>query len=121
MERVFNALTSVPDTFKLHPKIARFVEGRAKAGREGGHFDWGAGEALAFGSLLLEGTPVRLSGQDCQRGTFTHRHAVFNDHENGSQYVPLNQLGQDQARFCVYNSLLSEAAGLGCEYGYSLD
>ncbi|HYC70910.1 MAG TPA: 2-oxoglutarate dehydrogenase E1 component [Opitutaceae bacterium] len=119
--QVCQGLTAVPDGFKIHPKIARFVEGRAKAGKDGGPFDWGMGEALAFGSLLLEGTPVRLSGQDSQRGTFTHRHAVFNDVENASQYVPLNNLAPEQAKFCVYNSLLSEAAVLGFDYGYSLD
>jgi 2-oxoglutarate dehydrogenase E1 component len=79
------------------------------------------GEALAMGTLLLDGTPVRLSGQDCERGTFTHRHAVFNDTETGEKYTPLNNLSDKQAKFCVYNSLLSEAAVLGFDYGYSLD
>jgi len=121
VDQIFAALTKVPEGFNVHPKIQRFVDNRAKAHREGGPFDWGMGEALAFGSLLLDGTPVRLSGQDSQRGTFTHRHAVFNDHTNGSQYVPLNQLAERQAKFCVYNSLLSEAAVLAFDHGYALD
>jgi 2-oxoglutarate dehydrogenase E1 component len=79
------------------------------------------GEALAFGTLLVEGTPVRVSGQDCERGTFTHRHAVFNDTETGAKYTPLNTIADKQANFCVYNSLLSEAAVLGFDYGYSMD
>ena len=82
---------------------------------------WGFGEALAFGSLLVEGIPIRLSGQDCERGTFSHRHAVLADAETGEKYTPLKQLDGKQARFCVYNSLLSEAAVLGFDYGYSVD
>lgn len=121
LDQVVKALTTVPDGFTVHPKIRRFVDGRAKAHQNGGPYDWGMGEALAYGTLLLEGIPVRLSGQDCQRGTFTHRHAVFNDHANGSQYLPLNHLGAQQAKFCVYNSLLSEAAVLAFDHGYALD
>jgi 2-oxoglutarate dehydrogenase E1 component len=121
IDTVVQALTTVPDGFKIHPKIQRFIDARAKAHQEGGPFDWGFGEALAFGTLLLEGTPVRLSGQDSQRGTFTHRHAVFNDIENGAQYVPLNYVNAKQAKFCVYNSLLSEAAVLAFDHGYALD
>jgi 2-oxoglutarate dehydrogenase E1 component len=121
LDRVVRALATVPASFKVHSKIKRFTEGRAEAHRQGGPYDWGFGEALAFGTLLLEGTPVRLSGQDCERGTFTHRHAVFNDIESGEKYSPLNHIAEQQARFCVYNSLLSEAAVLGFDYGYSLD
>ncbi|HWA24583.1 MAG TPA: 2-oxoglutarate dehydrogenase E1 component [Lacunisphaera sp.] len=121
LNRVVHALTTIPDDFKVHSKIKRFTEGRAEAHRNGGPYDWGMGEALAFGTLLLDGTPVRLSGQDCERGTFTHRHAVFNDTETGAKYTPLNHIAEKQARFCVYNSLLSEAAVLGFDYGYSLD
>ncbi len=122
IDRVFHGLTTVPASFKLHPKIQRFVDTRATAHKNGGPFDWGMGEALALGSLLLEGIPVRLSGQDTERGTFTHRHSVFHDTESAEKYTPLNNLTADQqAKFCVYNSLLSEAAVLGFDYGYSLD
>jgi 2-oxoglutarate dehydrogenase E1 component len=116
-----HALTTVPADFKVHSKIKRFNEARAEAHRNGGPYDWGMGEALAVGTLLLDGTPVRLSGQDCERGTFTHRHAVFNDTETGAKFTPLNHIVEKQAKFCVYNSLLSEAAVLGFDYGYSLD
>jgi 2-oxoglutarate dehydrogenase E1 component len=114
-------LTRVPANFRINPKIKRFLENRAQAHRDGGPVDWGFGEALAFGTLLLEGTPVRLSGQDCKRGTFSHRHAVLYDSETRERYTPLLNLGEKQATFCVYNSLLSEAAVLGFDYGYSLD
>jgi 2-oxoglutarate dehydrogenase E1 component len=121
LDQVVRALTTIPDGFKVHSKIKRFTETRAEVHRQGGPYDWGFGEALAFGTLLIEGTPVRLSGQDCERGTFTHRHAVFNDTETGEKHTPLNAIAEKQARFCVYNSLLSEAAVLGFDYGYSLD
>jgi 2-oxoglutarate dehydrogenase E1 component len=121
LDQVVRALTTVPEGFKVHSKIKRFTEARAEAHRHGGPYDWGMGEALAFGTLLLDGTPVRLSGQDCERGTFTHRHAVFNDTETGEKHTPLNAIAEKQAKFCVYNSLLSEAAVLGFDYGYSLD
>jgi 2-oxoglutarate dehydrogenase E1 component len=121
IDRIVRGLTTVPDTFRLNPKIKRLLDARAQAHRDGGPVDWGFGEALAFGSLLVEGTPVRLSGQDCERGTFSHRHAVLVDAESGEKYTPLKNLDAKQARFCVYNSLLSEAAVLGFDYGYSLD
>jgi 2-oxoglutarate dehydrogenase E1 component len=121
IDQVVKALTTVPENFKLHPKIKRFIDGRAHAHENGGPYDWGMGEALAFGTLLLDGTPVRLSGQDCERGTFTHRHAVFNDTETGEKYTSLNKISGEQAKFCVYNSLLSEAGVLGFDYGYSMD
>ena len=121
IDQVVKALTTVPADFKLHPKIKRFIDGRAEAHKNGGPYDWGMGEALAFGTLLLDGTPVRLSGQDSERGTFTHRHSVFNDTETGTKFTPLNTIAEQQAKFCVYNSLLSEAAVLGFDYGYSLD
>jgi len=114
-------LTRVPGNFRINPKIKRFLENRAQAHRDGGPIDWGFGEALAFGTLLLEGTPVRLSGQDAKRGTFSHRHAVLYDSETRERYTPLLNLAEKQATFCVYNSLLSEAAVLGFDYGYSLD
>ncbi|MCB1097234.1 MAG: 2-oxoglutarate dehydrogenase E1 component, partial [Verrucomicrobiae bacterium] len=114
-------ITEVPDTFKTNSKVKRAVLAkRRKAAEEGGPFDWANAEALAFGSLLVEGNPVRLSGQDCRRGTFSQRHAVLYDAETRERYVPLMNLSPDQARFCAYNSLLSEAAVLGFDYGYSL-
>lgn len=121
INQIVQALTTVPADFKIHSKIKRFIDGRAEAHKHGGPYDWGMGEALAFGTLLLDGTPVRLSGQDCERGTFTHRHAVFNDIESSTKFTPLNAISDAQAKFCVYNSLLSEAAVLGFDYGYSLD
>ncbi len=121
IEQVVRGLTTVPPGFKLNPKLKRFTEARLRAHREGGPIDWGFAEALAFGTLLVEGTPVRLSGQDCERGTFSHRHAVLHDMETDATYAPLKHLAENQAQFCVYNSLLSEAAVLGFDYGYSLD
>ena len=119
--RVAQGLTTLPEGFRPNPKIRRFLDARAQAFKDGGPVDWGFAEALAFGTLVLEGTPVRLSGQDCERGTFSHRHAVLHDMETNATHTPLTQLAPDQARFCVYNSLLSEAAVLGFDYGYSLD
>ena len=121
IDRAVAGLTTVPANFKLNPKIKRFLESRIQAHRENGPIDWGFGEALAFGTLLLEGTPIRISGQDCERGTFSHRHAVLHDADTNETYAPLKNLDPKQARFCVYNSLLSEAAVLGFDYGYSLD
>ncbi len=120
-EQVAHGLTTVPADFKLNPKIKRFLDARVQATKEGGPIDWGFAEALAFGTLLLDGTPVRLSGQDSERGTFSHRHAVLHDAETDATYAPLKNLAPKQASFCVYNSLLSEAAVLGFDYGYSLD
>jgi 2-oxoglutarate dehydrogenase E1 component len=119
--RIVRGLTTTPAGFKVNPKIRRLLDARLQSFRDGGPVDWGFGEALAFGSLLVEGIPVRLSGQDCERGTFSHRHAVLADVDTGEKYTPLNGLEPRQARFCVYNSLLSEAAVLGFDYGYSLD
>ena len=119
--QVVKALTTVPTDFKVHSKIKRFIDGRAEAHKNGGPFDWGLGEALAFGTVLLDGLPIRLSGQDCERGTFTHRHSVFTDVDTGEKYTPLNHVAEKQPHFCVYNSLLSEAAVLGFDDGYSLD
>jgi 2-oxoglutarate dehydrogenase E1 component len=121
VDRIVRGLTTVPPTFKLNPKIRRLLDARVQAHKDGGPVDWGFGEALAFGSLLIEGTPVRLSGQDTERGTFSHRHAVLADIDTGEKYTPLKNLDPRQGRFCVYNSLLSEAAVLGFDYGYSLD
>ncbi|SDR69257.1 2-oxoglutarate dehydrogenase E1 component [Opitutus sp. GAS368] len=121
LDQVVKALTTVPADFKVHAKIKRFIDGRAEAHKHGGPYDWGMGEALAFGTLLLDGSPIRLSGQDSERGTFTHRHAVFNDTDTDAKFTALNTISDQQAKFCVYNSLLSEAAVLGFDYGYSLD
>ena len=121
IDRVVRGLTTVPATFKPNPKIRRFLDARATAHQGGGPIDWGFAEALAFGTLVLEDVPIRLSGQDCERGTFSHRHSVLHDMETGATYAPLKNLDPKQARFCVYNSLLSEAAVLGFDYGYSLD
>jgi 2-oxoglutarate dehydrogenase E1 component len=121
LQHIGKTLTTVPEGFKLHPTLAkRFVPRRVEALQDGGPFDWAFAEALAFGSLLIEGFPVRLSGQDCRRGTFSQRHAVFYDYNTRERYVPLRELTPEQERFCVYNSLLSEAAVLGFDYGYSL-
>ncbi len=121
LARVGDVLTNIPADFNLHPTLKkRFVPRRAQAIAEGEGVDWALAESLAWGSLLLEGYPVRLSGQDCRRGTFSQRHAVFYDHNTRERYTPLKNLGEEQAKFCVYNSLLSEAAVLGFDYGYSL-
>ncbi len=120
LSRIVRALTGFPADFHLHPKLRGFVERRRTDFEKGGPIDWAFGEALAFGSLVIEGTPVRLSGQDSSRGTFTQRHAVFYDHEDGHAWCPLQHVSPDQARFDVYDSLLSENAVLGFEFGYSL-
>lgn len=114
-------LVAQPKDFKLHSTIEkRFLAARKKALETGEGFDWAHAEALAFGTLLAEGSGVRLSGQDCRRGTFSQRHCVLYDNVTRERYIPLQNISEDQARFCVYNSLLSEAAVLGFDYGYSL-
>ncbi len=113
-------LTSVPEDFNAHRTIRRFMGNRAKMIESGEGIDWAMGEALAFGSLLKEGHSVRLSGQDCERGTFSQRHSVLYDQENENRYIPLNHVGEGQGRYEVINSMLSEEAVLGFEYGYSL-
>jgi 2-oxoglutarate dehydrogenase E1 component len=121
LEAVTEALTTLPDHFAIHPKIARQLEIRRKELEDRRPIDWAFAEALAFGSLLIEGYPVRLSGQDSRRGTFSQRHAVLYDARTGEPYHPLNAIRPDQAPFTAYDSLLSEAAVLGFEFGYSLD
>jgi 2-oxoglutarate dehydrogenase E1 component len=113
-------LNQTPASFHLHSKLVRFLEIRKKSIEEGKGIDWGNGEVLAFASLLIEGHAVRLSGQDVERGTFSHRHSVLNDTETGEKYIPLNHLQDGQAPYLVYNSHLSESGVLGFEYGYSL-
>ena len=121
LQHVGNVLTTVPEGFKLHPTLAkRFMPRRVEALKNGGPFDWAFAESLAWGTLLKEGYPVRLSGQDSRRGTFSQRHAVFYDYENRERHIPLHHIDPEQAKFCVYNSLLSEVAVLGFDYGYSL-
>ncbi len=121
IEEAVRGLTTLPDTFRPNPKIKRLIETRTKTLTENHPIDWAFGESLAFATLLLEQTPVRLSGQDVERGTFSQRHCVLNDVETNEKYSPLKNLGAPQAQFCVYNSTLSEAAVLGFDYGYSLD
>ncbi len=121
LQHIGRVLTSVPEGFTLNPTLEkRFLPRRAEALKNGGPFDWAFAESLAFGSLLMERRPVRLSGQDCRRGTFSQRHAVFYDYENRERHIPLQHLAPYQGKFCVYNSLLSEFAVLGFDYGYSL-
>lgn len=121
LHHIGKALTTIPEGFNLHPTLAkRFIPRRAEALESGQGFDWAFAESLAWGSLLMEGNPVRLSGQDVRRGTFSHRHAVLYDFETRERHIALKNLSEDQANFCVYNSLLSEAAVLGFDYGYSL-
>ncbi|MFF8613075.1 multifunctional oxoglutarate decarboxylase/oxoglutarate dehydrogenase thiamine pyrophosphate-binding subunit/dihydrolipoyllysine-residue succinyltransferase subunit [Streptomyces sp. NPDC015350] len=110
---------NIPDRITVHPRLMPQMQRRA-ASVENGTIDWGMGETLAIGSLLMEGTPVRLAGQDSRRGTFGQRHAVLVDQVTGEDYTPLLYLSDDQARYNVYDSLLSEYAAMGFEYGYSL-
>jgi len=118
---IADALTRFPHGFHIHPKIKRLLEQRSHMGHGQAPVDYGMAEALAFGSLLRAGVPVRLSGQDSRRGTFNQRHAMLVDVESEEKYIPLANLAGDQARFEVYNSELSEAGVLGFEYGYSRD
>jgi 2-oxoglutarate dehydrogenase E1 component len=119
LDAVFRAISTPPDDFDLNPKIARQLKAKAKMWETGQGIDWGTAEALAFGTLLLEGHPVRLSGQDCGRGTFSHRHAVLIDQTDERKHYPLKTIRDDQASFHVFDSPLSEYAVLGFEYGYS--
>ncbi|WP_053671455.1 multifunctional oxoglutarate decarboxylase/oxoglutarate dehydrogenase thiamine pyrophosphate-binding subunit/dihydrolipoyllysine-residue succinyltransferase subunit [Streptomyces sp. NRRL F-4711] len=119
VKRIAESQVNIPDHVTIHPRLLPQLQRRA-AMVEDGTIDWGMGETLAVGSLLLEGVPVRLTGQDSQRGTFGQRHAVVIDRETGDEFTPLLYLSEDQARYNVYNSLLSEYAVMGFEYGYSL-
>lgn len=116
---VAKAMTTVPEGHQIHPKLQRVLDGRKKVLETGQDIDWATAEQLAFGTLLLEGHPVRLSGQDSCRGTFSQRHAVFVDQTNGNRHVALNAISADQTFFEVIDSPLSEASVLGFEYGYS--
>ncbi|MDF3289435.1 multifunctional oxoglutarate decarboxylase/oxoglutarate dehydrogenase thiamine pyrophosphate-binding subunit/dihydrolipoyllysine-residue succinyltransferase subunit [Streptomyces silvisoli] len=119
VKRIAESQVNLPEHVTVHPRLLPQLQRRA-ASVEDGTIDWAMGETLAFGSLLMEGTPVRLAGQDSRRGTFGQRHAVLVDRETGEDYTPLLYLSEDQARFMVYDSLLSEYAAMGFEYGYSL-
>ncbi|MBJ3776078.1 2-oxoglutarate dehydrogenase E1 component [Acuticoccus mangrovi] len=120
LKEIGEKLTTVPEGFHVHRTIQRFLDNRRKAMETGTGIDWATAEALAFGSLLKDGFPVRLSGQDVERGTFSQRHSVLYDQESEERYIPLNHLADDQSRYEVINSMLSEEAVLGFEYGYSL-
>src|SRR5216683_955582 len=120
LKEIGERITAIPQGFHAHRTIQRFLENRHKAIETGAGIDWATGEALAFCSLLLDGHPVRLSGQDSERGTFSQRHSVLVDQDNEDRYIPFNQLGAQQGRFEVVNSMLSEEAVLGFEYGYTL-
>ncbi|GAA1893302.1 multifunctional oxoglutarate decarboxylase/oxoglutarate dehydrogenase thiamine pyrophosphate-binding subunit/dihydrolipoyllysine-residue succinyltransferase subunit [Lapillicoccus jejuensis] len=120
LEHIGDAFVAVPDGFTVHPKLRQLLDKRTQMVREG-NVDWAMGELLAFGSLLKEGTPVRLAGQDSRRGTFVQRHAVLIDKDTAQEWTPLLYLGEGQARFWVYDSLLSEYAAMGFEYGYSVE
>ena len=115
-----DAFVNKPDGFSVHPKIQQLLDKRLDMSRNGS-IDWAFGELLAFGSLLQEGTAVRLAGQDSRRGTFVQRHSVLHDRANGQEWLPLHNLGESQGRFWVYDSLLSEYAALAFEYGYSVE
>jgi 2-oxoglutarate dehydrogenase E1 component len=119
--KISEGLTAYPADFHIHPKIKKLLEQRLEMGRGLKPFDYGMAEAVAIGSLLKQGTPVRLTGQDSQRGTFNQRHSVLVDVENETHFIPLNHLTDQQAQFEVYNSILSEAGVLGFEYGFSRD
>ena len=119
LESLNRELLRVPDDFTIHPKLERQLERRIPALEEGG-IDWGQAEALAFATLLVEGIPIRLTGQDTERGTFSHRHLVLHDARTGERYAPVQNLSGTQASFEVHNSPLSEFAAVGFEYGYSI-
>jgi 2-oxoglutarate dehydrogenase E1 component len=119
LDRVFAAMNATPEGFEVHPRLAKQFAARATL-YETGEVEWATAEALALGSILLEGTPVRFTGQDTRRGTFSQRHAVLVDHRDGVEHTPLTQLGPDQGKLAIYDSLLSEYAALGFEYGYSV-
>jgi 2-oxoglutarate dehydrogenase E1 component len=119
LKKISDAATKVPSTFTPHSKAVRILAGRAEMVKSGKGIDFGTAEMLAFGSLLLEGTPIRFSGQDVERGTFSHRHAVLHDFNTGELYTPLDHLDQKQAKLFIRNTMLSELAVLGFEWGYA--
>ncbi|WP_394289337.1 multifunctional oxoglutarate decarboxylase/oxoglutarate dehydrogenase thiamine pyrophosphate-binding subunit/dihydrolipoyllysine-residue succinyltransferase subunit [Microbacterium sp.] len=120
IERIGDAFINKPEGFTVHTKLQQLLEKRHDMSRNG-KIDWGFGELLAFGSILAEGSNVRLAGQDVRRGTFVQRHSVLHDRANGQEWLPLANLGENQGRFYVYDSLLSEYAAMAFEYGYSVE
>ena len=118
-DRIFKQLTNYPEGFTPHPKLVRQFAAREATFEKDGDFEWAIGEALAIGSLLMEGFDVRLMGEDSRRGTFAHRHAALVDYENETDFIPLQQIPGATGKFWVYDSLLSEYAALGFEYGYA--
>lgn len=120
VHQIGDAFVNKPDGFTVHNKLQQLLEKRLDMSRNG-QIDWGFGELLAFGSVLMEGTNVRLAGQDARRGTFVQRHAVLHDRANGQEWLPLANLSESQGRFYVYDSLLSEYAAMAFEYGYSVE
>ena len=120
VELIGDAHDNPPVGFTVHSKLQQLLKKRFEMSRHGS-IDWGFGELIGLGSLLLEGTPVRLAGQDARRGTFVSRHSVFHDRENGQEWLPLANLSDTQARFAIYDSLLSEYAAMAFEYGYSVE
>jgi 2-oxoglutarate dehydrogenase E1 component len=121
LKAITERLTTYPSGFHIHPKIKKLLEQRAEMGQGKRAIDYGMGEALAFASLVRQGIPIRMSGQDSRRGTFNQRHSVLIDIENEQEYVPLRNISENQGRCDIYNSTLSEAGVLGFEYGYSRD
>ncbi|HXR44056.1 MAG TPA: multifunctional oxoglutarate decarboxylase/oxoglutarate dehydrogenase thiamine pyrophosphate-binding subunit/dihydrolipoyllysine-residue succinyltransferase subunit, partial [Pseudolysinimonas sp.] len=120
IEQIGDAFNNPPEGFTVHPKLKQLLQKRLDMSRNGG-IDWAFGELLALGSVLVEGTPVRMAGQDSRRGTFVQRHAVLHDRENGQEWIPLANLSDHQARLWIYDSFLSEYAAMGFEYGYSVE
>jgi len=120
LELIGDSHNNLPPNFNVHPKLQQLLAKRVEMSREGG-IDWGFGELIALGSLLVEGVNIRMAGQDSRRGTFVQRHAVFHDRVNGQEWMPLRNLSSNQAKFYIYDSLLSEYAAMGFEYGYSVE
>ncbi len=119
IQQLSDKLTTIPEGFQLHPRVKKIYEDRAKMAAGASPMDWGFAETMAYATLVTEGYPVRITGQDCGRGTFFHRHAVLHNQNDGSSHVPLRNLSDDQANFLVIDSVLSELAVLGFEYGYA--
>ena len=120
LDLIGDSHNNLPPNFNVHPKLQQLLAKRVEMSREGG-IDWGFGELIALGSLLVEGVNIRMAGQDSRRGTFVQRHAVFHDRVNGQEWMPLRNLSSNQAKFYIYDSLLSEYAAMGFEYGYSVE